>query len=181
MIKIDLQKFGGRGGGSRMGGGRSAATSAGGSSARSEYDAAERDRERLAAIRPSERTPEQHQQLDDALNRQTNAAYRIISEMSDSQIQRAADNYMKYEVEHPTDTNAAMRQWVRRISGTKKDGSPTKSALDNARSETWDVINHIHGMGLGTRAYSDMNHPTETDRIANALVRAASRYRNRFD
>lgn len=177
MVKVNLQMFGGRGSGSGM----TSSSTSGGGSARSRYDAAEADRARLAAISPSERTPEQRQQLNEAIDRGTNAAYDIISGMSDAQIQKAADNYIKYEVEHPADTNTGMRQWIHRISGTKKDGSPTKSALDNAKGESWSVINRRSGMGLTTKAYSYMDHPSETDRISRAIVRAASKYRNRFD
>ena len=177
-----MNSGGGRGSGSNMSGGGRGASSAisEGGSARSQYDAAEADRARLAAIRPSERTPEQHQQLTDAINRQTDAAYRMISEMSDSQIQRAADNYIKDSVERPTSTDTVMRQWIRSISNTKKDGSPTKTALENAKNESWGVINSTKGLGLSTSAYSDMDHSAETERIGRAIVKSASKYRNRF-
>lgn len=171
-MKINLQLFGGRG--------SSSGVSKGGS-ARERYEQAVRERERLANIRPSERTPEQHQQIDAAMRRETEAAYGVISEMSDSQIQRAADNYIRHRVENPAESNANMRRWIHSISSTKRDGSPTANTMANARETTWSVINSGHGMGLNTYKGRGDNYPRQTDRIANAIVQAASRYRNRFD
>ena len=169
--------MGGRGSKSGM-----TSSSRGSDSARSQYEAAERDRERLASIDPSKRTPEEREELRQAFQRRDDAAYSIISEMSDSAIQRAADKYVKDEVEFEDVSRTEMRKWIHGISGTKKDGTPTATAMKNAENGVWSVINsNKYGINLSTSGYSYLHYPEQTRRISRAIVKAAVKYRTRFD
>lgn len=148
----------------------------GGGSAMDQFRQASAERQRLASARAP------MDQIQQARQRETNAAYNVVSDMSDSQIQSAADRYIDHVVNNPTESNAEMKRWLNGISGTKKDGSPTDRAVKNARGETWKMINNQNGLGLSTEAYSylDPSHSAQTDRLARALVRSASRHKGRF-
>ena len=163
--------MGGRGSGSRMSASRS-----GGGSAMDQFRQASAERQRLASARAP------MSEINQAMQRETNAAYNVVSDMSDSQIQSAADRYIDHVVNNPTESNAEMRQWLNGISGTKRDGSPTQRSIDNAKSESWKFINNQNGLNLTTQAYSymDPSHSSQTDRLARALVKSASRYKGRF-
>lgn len=148
----------------------------GSGSAMDQFRQASAERQRLASARAP------MGEINQAMQRETDAAYNVVSGMSDSQVQSAADRYIDHVVNNPTESNAEMRRWLNGISGTKRDGSPTDRAVKNARGETWKMINHQNGLGLITQAYSymDPGHSAQTDRLARALVKSASRYKGRF-
>lgn len=176
-MRLHLQYFGGRGSGSGM-------TASSGSSApmtaRDQYDAAKAERTRLADIRPSERTDEQRQQLKDAFKREAEAAYSIVSEMSDDAVQGAANKYMEYTVNHPFDSDKEMRRWIRSMSGTKKDGTPTQSAIDGGMKQVSSFMDSRRGLNLYADPYSDANDKGQKERLGRALAKAASKYKDRF-
>lgn len=138
MLKLNLQFFGGRGGGSGM---TSSNTSGASMEARSE------------------------------------ANNKTISNMSVSRIDSAVKGYLDKELTF--DSKAENRAFINRISGIKKNGEPTKTALDNAKEYAINVVINASGMGMDMLSYAltDANK----EKIGRQLVKYAATRRSEFN
>lgn len=119
--------MGGRGSGSNMGG-----------SARSDYNAAEAERRAITQITPSQRTPEQRRQLQEANDRADAAGNRVMAnEMTNAMVEKAMNNYIDRAIKE--EGVKKTESWLKSMAATKKDGSATKTALEHAEARTGSV------------------------------------------
>lgn len=148
--------MGGRGSSSNMG---VRASSGVGGSARSDYNAAEAERRAITSITPSQRTPEQRRQLQEANDRADAAGNRVMAnEMTNAMVEKAMNNYIDraIEIEGVKKTEG----WLKPMAATKKDGSATKTALGHAEARTSAISLSVqNALGIHIMSYnlSDAN------------------------
>lgn len=143
--------MGGRGSGSNMNG---RVSSGAGGSARNDYNAAEAERRAITSITPSQRTPEQRQQLERANDRADAAGNKIMAnEMTKTMVERAMNRYIDNAIE--TEGIKKTESWLKSMAGTKKDGSATKTALEHARARVGTISLGVqNALGIHIMSYN---------------------------
>ncbi len=155
----------------------------GGAAARGRYDAAKSEAEALVQREMSKPNGQRwegdsYQQYTDARRRQADAGSEyLLSHVTDSMIERAMDRYIDDAIKE--EGVRKTQGWVKVLAGTKKDGSPTLRARENARLDRADDIARALGNSLGVpyshTGMSKQQHDREMDRMAEPIMRAARR------
>lgn len=155
----------------------------GGAAARSRYDAAKSEADALAKREMSKPNGQRwegdsYQQYTDARRRQADAGSEyLLSRVTDSMIEGAMDRYIDDAIKE--EGVRKTQGWVKVLAGTKKDGSPTARAKENARLDRADDIAGMLSRSLGIiythTGMSPQQHDRERDRLADSIMRAARR------
>lgn len=186
-MRLHLQYFGGRGSGSGMTAGSSSSAPMSEEdrareerrSLRIEFNRLDDERKEVARTRPS--SDEERRQLRDRFNdlskRETEVSFSLIEGMSDERIQRMADKYIESYANNWTDSAKEKRRRLNVLAGTKKDGTPTKSAIEDARRFVSSAVNDA--FKLYSDPYVGANDRGQTDRVGLAIAQAARRYKDR--
>lgn len=153
----------------------------GGAAARSRYDAARSEAEALVQREMSKPNGQRwegdsYQQYNDARRRQYDAGSEyLLSRVTDSMIEGAMDKYIDDAIKE--EGTRKTEGWVKVLAGTKKNGSPTKRALENARLDRSDDIARALSNSLGIpylhTGMSTKQHDKERDRLAEPIMRVA--------
>lgn len=112
-----------------------------------------------------------------SMEARSEANNKTISNMSVSRIDSAVKGYLDKELTF--DSKAENRAFINRISGIKKNGEPTKTALDNAKEYAINVVINASGMGMDMLSYAltDANK----EKIGRQLVKYAATRRSEFN
>lgn len=162
--------MGGRGGSSGMGGGLVGRAK----TAMDEYRAA------LADANAVGKTKEQQDRINAALTKTGELHNEILASVSDTALKKGADGFLDGLWGTESDRNIQMV--MNRLSATKKDGTPTSSAMQYASAFAGQFIvsrsNPVYAkVGGSLPIKSTEVSSSNINRVATAIAKSAQRYR----